>query len=195
MAPSVTPSPTTRPEPPPQTVVRAFYAAINSGNYAEAWRLSLGRFGGSYSAFVAGFQDTDHDVLTITGVSGSAVRVSLLAYQSDGTVRHYTGTYEVSNGRITAGQLQLEPTPQSAAPPLGETCGAPTNPWGYNFCGTGGFIGSPPDGFCDYFDCIANFPNGSGYVEQCRDWEFSRSGGQPGACSDHDGERRPLNTP
>jgi hypothetical protein len=179
--------------PEPQTVVRNFYAAINSGNYAEAWRLSLGRFGGSYSSFVAGFRDTDHDELTIAGVSGSAVRVSLLAYQRDGSRKHYTGTYYVSNGYITAGRLRQIQTP-TAPPATIDACGTPPNPWGFTFCG-GGLITHPPSDFCHYFDCIANFPNGSGYVAQCWDGEFSMSDGRPGACSYHEGERRPLNTP
>ena len=72
-------------------------------------------------------------------------------------------------------------------------CGAPTNPWGYNFC-RGGYIDSPAAGFCSYFDCIANFPNGHGYVVQCVDGMFSKSGGRQGACSYHGGERRPLLT-
>ncbi len=191
---SALPTPTA--PPAPQTVVRTFYAAINSGNYAEAWRLCLGRFANSYSSFVAGFGDTDHDVLTIVGVSGSSVRVSLLAYQRDGTRRHYTGTYSVSNGYITAGVLNLlQPTPaQSSVPPTDDACGTPPNPWSFTFCG-GGLITHPPSDFCRYFACIANFSHGTGYVEQCGDGKFSLSGGQPGACSYHDGESRPLNTP
>jgi hypothetical protein len=81
-----------------------------------------------------------------------------------------------------------KPTPRPAAPKL---CGAPANPWGYTFCG-GAYITSPPSDFCAYFDCIANFPKGHGYVEQCMDGRFSRSGGRQGACSYHRGERRPL---
>ena len=72
------------------------------------------------------------------------------------------------------------------------TCGAPQNPWGYNFCGRGGYITNPPSDFCSYFDCIDNFPNGKGYVVQCIDGRFSKSGGRQGACSYHGGEKRPL---
>jgi hypothetical protein len=80
------------------------------------------------------------------------------------------------------------PKPTLAAAKL---CGAPGNPWGYTFCG-GSHITSPPSDFCGYFDCITNFPNGKGYVEQCSDGMFSLSGGRRGACSYHGGERRPL---
>jgi hypothetical protein len=81
--------------------------------------------------------------------------------------------------------------PAPAPPPPPNLCGAPPNPWGYNFCG-GGTIGSPAAGFCSYFACIKNFPNGRGYVEECADGMYSRSGGIQGSCSSHGGNQRPL---
>lgn len=87
------------------------------------------------------------------------------------------------------------PTAQPTAKPTlaAATCGAPSNPWGYNFCG-GGFIYSPPSNFCDYFTtCIPSFwQSTKGYVEECVDGTFSHSGGRSGSCSSHDGDRRPL---
>jgi hypothetical protein len=44
-----------------------------------------------------------------------------------------------------------------------------------------------PD-FCASHICISNFDNGSGYIVQCADGEWSHSGGEPGACSYHGGE-------
>ncbi len=85
-----------------------------------------------------------------------------------------------------------------AAPPapparlVAATCGAPANPDGYNFCGRGGLIYTFPSDFCDYFDCIANYPNGTGYIDECSDQTYSHSGGRPGACSHHGGELRPV---
>jgi hypothetical protein len=71
-------------------------------------------------------------------------------------------------------------------------CGAPANPWNYNFCG-GGYIYAVPASFCDYFTCIPSFwESTNGYAEQCVDGDFSHSGGRSGACSYHGGERRPL---
>lgn len=61
---------------------------------------------------------------------------------------------------------------------------APPNPWGYTFDG-GSLIFSPPSNFCDYFNCIASFWNGTGYVVQCVDGTFSLSGGRSGVCSSH----------
>jgi hypothetical protein len=85
-----------------------------------------------------------------------------------------------------------KPSPIPKPPPVKNTCGAPANPWGYNFCG-GQFIYSPASGFCGYFNCIASFwTSTNGYVDQCVDGTYSHSGGRQGACSHHGGERRPL---
>jgi hypothetical protein len=68
------------------------------------------------------------------------------------------------------------------------------NPWGYAFA-RGLPIYDPPADFCQYFPCIPYFPHGVGYVVQCRDGWFSRSGGRPNVCSYHGGERRALFLP
>jgi len=95
-----------------------------------------------------------------------------------------------------------KPTVRATAPPPPAAfnyCGAPSNPWHYNFCG-GSVIYSPPSNFCTYFSCIANFwhediPN-DGYVIQCADGMFSLSGGEAGGvCSYHGGPRRSLYAP
>jgi hypothetical protein len=41
--------------------------------------------------------------------------------------------------------------------------------------------------FCSTHTCIQNFPNGSGYIVQCADGEWSHSGGRSSACSRHGG--------
>src|SRR5947209_5408781 len=80
-------------------------------------------------------------------------------------------------------------TPANPAP----TCGAPPNPWGYNFCSGGKVIASAPPDFCSYFSCIASFwRSTNGNVEQCQDGQFSHSGGVKGSCSSHGGNSRPL---
>jgi hypothetical protein len=84
------------------------------------------------------------------------------------------------------------PPPLSPAPPAND-CGAPANPWGYNFCGRGAVIYSPPSNFCQYFNCIPSFwKSTSGYVDECQDGTYSHSGGRQGACSYHRGELRAL---
>src|SRR6202022_1431590 len=88
--------------------------------------------------------------------------------------------------------IPATPAPAPPAPPPPNTCGAPSNPWGYNFCG-GNFIYSPPANFCSYFSCIPSFwKSTNGYVEQCADGMFSHSGGRQGSCSYHGGNRQPL---
>jgi hypothetical protein len=98
------------------------------------------------------------------------------------------------------------PTPRPAAPtaappappkptkPPATTCGAPDNPWGYNFCG-GAAITNPPSDFCVHFNCIKTFWNGKGYVIECRDNQYSKSGGISGSCSQHGGNNRKLYQP
>jgi hypothetical protein len=84
------------------------------------------------------------------------------------------------------------PTP---TPTAKKTVRSPTgvngNPWGYNFtcCNV---IYNPPSSFCSYFNCIASFWDGSGYVAECNDSTYSQSGGRSGACSHHSGVNRPL---
>jgi hypothetical protein len=84
-------------------------------------------------------------------------------------------------------------TPPTVAPTV-NLCGAPANPWNYTFCG-GSFITSPPSNFCGYFNCIASFANGRGYVMQCADRTYSKSGGISGSCSGHGGNARALYAP
>ncbi len=84
--------------------------------------------------------------------------------------------------------------PPPPPPPPPDTCGAPSNPWGYNFC-SGNLIYSPDPGFCGVFSCIGTFDNGKGYVVQCVDGMFSKSGGRSGVCSYHGGYQRDLYGP
>jgi hypothetical protein len=67
-------------------------------------------------------------------------------------------------------------------------CGAPPNPYHLNLCGRGSLVYTPPSDVCNYFSCIANFPNGTGYMVECNDGMYSMSGGHQGACSYHQGE-------
>jgi cell division septation protein DedD len=103
------PTPTKKPKPHPSgpaAVVTTYVSAINRHDYRTAWTIYRhAAHGQSYSQFVAGFSGTDHDQLKILGTSGSSVQVDLVAYQTDGSKHHFTGTYTVSNGRITASHI------------------------------------------------------------------------------------------
>jgi hypothetical protein len=80
----------------------------------------------------------------------------------------------------------------AAAPAAAQLCGAPSNPYGYNFCGHGTAISTPNAGVCNYFNCIKTFWNGLGYLVECNDGTYSLSGGRSGACSSHHGEMREV---
>ncbi len=84
-----------------------------------------------------------------------------------------------------------QPPPAPTQPPSGVN----GNPWGYDF-NPGNLISIPPDGFCNYFACIATFyaadDPGDGYIIECVDGTYSQSGGESGACSHHGGEMRTL---
>jgi hypothetical protein len=86
------------------------------------------------------------------------------------------------------------PAPPKTTRPV-SLCGAPPNPYGLNLCGRGSHVFHPPADVCDYFNCIANFSNGVGYMEQCQDGMYSMSGGRQGACSHHGGERQAVFRP
>ncbi|MFI0791469.1 hypothetical protein ACH4OY_02010 [Micromonospora rubida] len=70
-------------------------------------------------------------------------------------------------------------------------CGAPVNPFGYDYCG-GSSIRKPDIRVCDYFDCGQDFWAGRGYLVQCRDGAFSLTGGRADVCATHDGLRRTV---
>jgi hypothetical protein len=86
--------------------VQAYFAAINSKDYAEAWQLGGSNFSASYPAFVEGFSGTTKDTITILSVTGSVVTARLVAQQADGTVKTYQGTYTVTDGAITKANVQ-----------------------------------------------------------------------------------------
>lgn len=71
-------------------------------------------------------------------------------------------------------------------------CGAPSNPFGLTLCSSGQLVTSPPSGVCSYFNCIASFAGGKGYMEECADGTYSMSGGREGVCTDHGGPSRPV---
>jgi hypothetical protein len=85
-------------------------------------------------------------------------------------------------------------SPSPSPPPAVNLCGAPANPWNYTFCG-GNRITAPDADFCSYFNCISSFWKGTGYVVQCGDGTFSKSGGHTGVCSTHGGFKRNLYSP
>lgn len=88
-------------------MLTAYYDAINNHDYRTAYRLNTqAQATESFATFKQGFAGTQHDVLTITGVSGDVVSINLTADQTDGSVKYYTGTYTVQNGKIVGSNVQ-----------------------------------------------------------------------------------------
>jgi hypothetical protein len=87
-----------------------------------------------------------------------------------------------------------QPTATNTPAPSCQYQAVNNNPWCYNFSCCN-YIYSPPSDFCAYFSCINNFGNGSGYVEECNDGMYSKSGGRSGSCSYHGGNLQPLLAP
>jgi hypothetical protein len=88
------------------------------------------------------------------------------------------------------------PTPIPTKPPAPTPTPQPEtgvngNPWGYDF-NPGTLITNPPTNFCQYFGCIGSFWDGKGYVIECKDGMYSKSGGRSGSCSHHGGNSRIL---
>jgi serine/threonine protein kinase len=90
----------------PAATVHAYFAAINAHDYAKAWALGGKNIATSYSAFANGFKGTAKDKVTVVSVAGGVVTVKLAAVQTDGSVKHFAGTYTVAYGVITQSQIQ-----------------------------------------------------------------------------------------
>jgi hypothetical protein len=91
-----------------EAVVTQFYQDITDGNYAAAWTLGGDNLSGgvSYANWVAGYSTTASITLGSHSQFGSStVHASLIATQTDGTVKTYSGTYTVSGGVIVAAQV------------------------------------------------------------------------------------------
>ncbi|WP_130332130.1 hypothetical protein [Micromonospora kangleipakensis] len=83
------------------------------------------------------------------------------------------------------------PSTGSPSPTAVDFCGAPENPYGYNYCG-GSYIDDPAPDVCDWFDCVDTLWDGKGYLVLCEDGLISMTGVQRGPCADHGGTRHPV---
>jgi len=105
----------------------------------------------------------------------------------------------VTSPAPTSAPTSPVPPPTSAPPPSSNpvgTCGAPQNPWGYNFCG-GNLVTSPPQAFCSVFNCVPHFWDQAkvDYVAECNDGTYAENRHGPASCGSHGGEMRPLYGP
>jgi hypothetical protein len=91
----------------PAGTVKTYYRDVNDGDYQAAWRINTSAHSlSTYSAYQAGFTGTERVALTIEGVSGDTVSVSFIAYQTDGSQKDYSGSYEVEDGKIVSSSIE-----------------------------------------------------------------------------------------
>ncbi len=84
----------------------AYYQAVNNHDYARAWQLNTAAHAlSSYSGFKQGFAQTSHVTATVTNVSGDVVSVQIASLQTDGTTKHFQGTYTVHDAAIVAANI------------------------------------------------------------------------------------------
>ena len=98
----------------PRAVVKAFIAAINEHDWHKVWQLGGKNLGETYGAMVAGFRETNHDVLNRITSHGDTVNARITAYESTGTVQTFALSYTVRAGMITAGRQTLLATRKPA---------------------------------------------------------------------------------
>ncbi|MFF7606233.1 hypothetical protein [Streptomyces parvulus] len=90
----------------PEATVTAYFEAINNRDFATAWELGGKNLDPDYDHFVAGFETTDRDDVTVNGTTGDEVSVTVVAWDTDGTSATFEGTYTVSDGVITAADVR-----------------------------------------------------------------------------------------
>jgi Protein kinase domain len=91
----------------PRAVIEAYYAAVNNHDWQEAWNLGGQNLASSYQALVAGYADTEEDVIRAIRVAGDHVVVRLRAYEISGALQIYLLNYIVKDGVIVSGTERL----------------------------------------------------------------------------------------
>jgi len=105
---STTTSTTTVPKVTPSQLLERFYADLNARKFSTAWALQDRHFQailGGFASWEAGYASTASDNLTIVGVSGNEVDISLVATQDDGSTKDYQGVYYVHASLITGADV------------------------------------------------------------------------------------------
>ncbi|WP_432157057.1 hypothetical protein [Streptomyces sp. bgisy153] len=92
----------------PAATVSRYFEAINARDYRTAWDLGGKNLDSSYASFVSGFSDTARDEVTLGLTVAGRVPVDLVAVQTDGTRKSYSGYYTVADGVIT--EASMSPT-------------------------------------------------------------------------------------
>lgn len=95
-----------------EKVVRAFYAAVDAGDYATAWAIGGRNFvkNSTFRRFAAGFETTESSQLLVLDAVGDVVTVQVTAREQVGggaRISVYRGTYLVRGGEIRSAGLKL----------------------------------------------------------------------------------------
>ncbi|MFJ8195064.1 hypothetical protein ACIQ8D_35820 [Streptomyces sp. NPDC096094] len=90
----------------PEATVTAYFEAINDRDFRTAWELGGKNLDPDYDHFVAGFETTERDEVTVTGTTGDEVSLTVVAWETDGTRTTYEGTYTVTDGVITSADMR-----------------------------------------------------------------------------------------
>lgn len=133
--------------------------------------------------------------IVLTDTTSTSTTTSITSGSSTTTTSGPTTTTSSTTSVPASTTTTVSPTTTTSAAPSSALCGAPANPYNYNYCGTGSLIRSPPSDICTYFNCISNFFNGTGYMVECMDGTVSMAGGIVGACSDHGGVEQTVYAP
>ncbi|MGD3112709.1 hypothetical protein [Streptomyces sp. YGL11-2] len=89
--------------------MKSYFDAINAADYRQAWELGGKNIqGGPYESLEKSFEGTANESVTINSVNGETVEVELDATQTDGTHRHFAGTYTVRDGAIVAADIHSQ---------------------------------------------------------------------------------------
>ncbi len=112
--------------------------------------------------------------LALSGCAGSSVSTTTVTSTPDAALSSDSQTTDSQS--TDSGLTDSTPSDSSSSTDQGSA----ESPGSYSH--------SDDAGFCSSHQCIANFPNGNGYVVQCVDSEWSHSGGLSGSCSYHGGE-------
>ncbi|MEU3255688.1 hypothetical protein [Streptomyces sp. NPDC006997] len=91
-------------DPNAQTV-RAYFAAIDGGDYTTAWQLGGQNLAADFESFRDGFTTTDAVDVTVDGVEGDLVLATVTSQESDGSQKVFDGSYTVRDGVITAADV------------------------------------------------------------------------------------------
>jgi hypothetical protein len=136
-------------------------------------------------------------ILSSLFLLASAFSVAMLLTHQTSSSAHASGITDASPAYVANVLTRTSPAAISKKLDFDHTSashytGVKGNPWGFDF-NAGKRIYTPPVDFCGYyFSCTSNFWQEHGYVTECKDGRYSKSGGDRDNCSVYGGVLRTL---